>query len=75
MLKSVDINLKSIDGVKDFVNAMCRIEGETTLYSGRYVIDAKSIMGIISLDLTKPLKLEIEDWKEEYEFLIKKFIL
>ena len=53
---------------------MSRIEGEATLFSGRYVIDAKSIMGIFSLDLTKPMKLEIENWKDEYEELIRKYI-
>lgn len=40
--------------------------GDVTIVSGRYVIDAKSIMGIFSLDLSKPMKLEIEDWKDEY---------
>lgn len=61
MLRSVNIGLHSNEEIKDFVNDMCRIEGETTLYSERSVIDAKSIIGIFSLDLTKPLRLEIED--------------
>lgn len=58
--------------IKDFVNCMSKIEGETAICCGRYVINAKSIMGIFSLDLTKPLTLEIEEWKEEYaKFLIE----
>lgn len=73
-MKTVNIVLHSIDQVKNFVNTMSRIEGEATLFSGRYVIDAKSIMGIFSLELTKPMKLEIENWKDEYEELIKKYI-
>lgn len=57
-----------------FVNDMNRIDCDVFLCSGRYVIDAKSIMGIFSLDLSKPLSLEIEDWEEKYMDVLKKYL-
>ena len=58
-MKTVQISLNSIDKVKSFVNAITQIETDFDLISGRYVIDAKSIMGIFSLDLSKPIDLAI----------------
>lgn len=72
--KSFDIMLGSVDKVKAFVNDMSKIEGDVFLCVGKYVIDAKSIMGIFSLELSKPLRLEIEDWKEEYMAVIEKYL-
>ena len=53
------ISLNSIEKVKSFVNAITRFDVDFDLVSGRYVIDAKSIMGIFSLDLSKPIDLNI----------------
>lgn len=58
-MKTVKINLLSIDAVKSFVNTVTKFDTDFDLVSGRYVIDAKSIMGIFSLDLTKPIDLNI----------------
>lgn len=58
-MKTFDILLKSIDNVKDFVNIVNKYDFDVDLVSGRYVIDAKSIMGIFSLDLSKPIKVEV----------------
>lgn len=58
-MKTVKISLNSIDKVKTFVNEINRFEAEFDLVSGRYVIDAKSIMGIFSLDISKPIDLNI----------------
>ena len=58
-MKTVSISLNSIDKVKAFVNDISKYEFEFDLVSGRYVIDAKSIMGIFSLDLSKPIDLNI----------------
>ena len=58
-MKTVQISLNSIGKVKSFVNAINQFEYEFDLVSGRYVIDAKSIMGIFSLDLSKPIDLTI----------------
>ena len=59
-MKTVKISLNSIDKVKSFVNAITQFEFDFDLISGRYVIDAKSIMGIFSLDLSKPLILNAD---------------
>ena len=58
-MKTVQISLNSIDKVKSFVNAITQFEYDFDLISGRYVIVAKSIMGIFSLDLSKPIDLAI----------------
>ena len=58
-MKTVQISLNSIDKVKSFVNAITQFDYDFDLISGRYVIDAKSIMGIFSLDLSKPIDLSI----------------
>ncbi len=58
-MKTVKISLNSIDKVKSFVNSITRFDNDFDLVSGRYVIDAKSIMGIFSLDLSKPIELNI----------------
>ncbi|MDF2568066.1 MAG: hPr [Oscillospiraceae bacterium] len=57
-MKSITIMLSTINDVKAFVNAVSRYDFDVDLVSGRYAIDAKSIMGIFSLDLSKPIKLE-----------------
>ena len=56
-MKTVKISLNSIDKVKSFVNDITKFDYDFDLVSGRYVIDAKSIMGIFSLDLSKPIDL------------------
>ena len=58
-MKTVQISLNSIDKVKSFVNTLTKFDCDFDLVSGRYVIDAKSIMGIFSPDLSKPLDLTI----------------
>lgn len=58
-MKEVSILLNTINDVKTFVNTVCKYDFDVDLISGRYAIDAKSIMGIFSLDLSKPLKMQI----------------
>ena len=58
-MTTVNICLDSIDKVKSFVNEITKFDSDFDLISGRYVIDAKSIMGIFSLDLSKPIELTI----------------
>ena len=60
-MKTVKISLNSIDKVKAFVNDVTKYDSDFDLVSGRYVIDAKSIMGIFSLDLSKPIDLNIHN--------------
>jgi phosphotransferase system HPr-like phosphotransfer protein len=63
-MKTVKISLNSIDKVKAFVNEVSKFDSDFDLVSGRYVIDAKSIMGIFSLDLTKVIDLNIHSESE-----------
>ena len=58
-MKTIDISLNTIEKVKSFVNAITKYDCDFDLISGRYIIDAKSIMGIFSLDLSKPITLNI----------------
>ena len=57
-MKTVKISLNSIDKVKSFVNDITKFDYDFDLVSGRYAVDAKSIMGIFSLDLSKPIELD-----------------
>ena len=58
-MKTLNITLNSIEDVKAFVNIVSKYNYDIDLTSGRYVVDAKSIMGIFSLDLSSPIKVEI----------------
>lgn len=69
-MKTVQISLNSIDKVKSFVNEITKFDTDFDLVSGRYVIDAKSIMGIFSLDLSKPINLNIHAEDEDAEKII-----
>ncbi len=72
---AVKISLNSIDKVKSFVNDISGFNAEFDLVSGRYVIDAKSIMGIFSLDISKPIDLNIHtDDDEEIMEAIKPYL-
>ena len=78
-MKTVRISLNSIDKVKSFVNDLVRFtDVDFDLVSGRYVIDAKSTMGIFSLDLSKPIDLNIhadEDKLDEIVNTLKPYII
>ena len=70
-MKTVRISLNSIDKVKSFVNELVHYSDvDFDLVSGRYVIDAKSIMGIFSLDLSKPIDLNIHADEGQMEDII-----
>lgn len=58
-MKTIKVSLFSNTDVKDFVNIVSRYDFDIDLVSGRYVVDAKSIMGIFSLDLTKPIQVDL----------------
>ena len=65
-MKNVTIKLETINDVKNFVSAVTTFECDFDIVADRYVVDAKSIMGIFSLDPSKPLDLHIntDDEKE-----------
>ena len=58
-MKSVMIRLSLVENVNKFVNVVSRYPFEMDLRAGRHVVDAKSILGIFSLDLSRPITLDI----------------
>ena len=67
-MRTCEIMLSSINDVKAFVNIVNNYNFDVDLVSGRYVVDAKSIMGIFSLDLSKPIKDEVREEGSEKFF-------
>jgi len=69
-MKSVNIRLTMMtDHVKNFVSLVNRYPYDMDLRSGRYVVDAKSILGIFSVDLSRPIRLDI--YSDECDDLIE----
>lgn len=74
-MKILTVYLRTLDDVREFIKHMNDIEGETTLFCGRYSVNAKSVAGVLSLNLREPVKLEIKNWKEEYRSLLEKYLI
>lgn len=74
-MKSMKVMLATINDVKEFVNEVAKLDFDVDLISGRYAIDAKSIMGILSLDLSKPIRLDAHTDSDDFIANIKKFIV
>ena len=76
MMKKFNIIIDTIDKVKDFCNLCSKCTGDVLVHSGRYTVSGKSIMGLFSLNLGKPVKVEIYgNISSEVEEGIKKFIV
>lgn len=58
-MKSITLLLNTTESVKSFVNIISKFDYDMDLRCGRYVVDAKSILGIFSLDLNRPVVLEV----------------
>ena len=75
MRTKMTIYLNQVERVKEFVEAANKFESDVDILMGRYIVDAKSILGIFSLDLSKPISLEIDDESqakaEEIQSLLK----
>lgn len=75
-MKREQIMLKTINDVKSFVNSVAKYDFDVDLLSGRYAVDAKSIMGIFSLDLSKAITMEVHsDDCQNFLNEIKPFIV
>ena len=73
-MKKTQITLSAVQDVRDFVNIVVMLDYEVDLEQGRYVIDAKSIMGIFSLDLLSPITVVAHtDYAEDFFEKIEKF--
>lgn len=67
----VEVLLNSIDKVKNFVSITAKFDAEMDLVNGRYTVDAKSILGIFSMDLAKPLIFRVYEGKENVSDILK----
>ena len=74
-MKSADVFFRSVTEIKEFVNIVSDIKGDVTLSDQRHSVDAKSIMGIFCLNLTRVLEREIDHWDERYESMLAKYIV
>ena len=76
-MKAVNIKLSLAENVKTFVNIANRYPYDIDLRVGRHVVDGKSILGIFSLDLTKPVELVFHDEKKAGELfeLLRNFVV
>lgn len=70
MKKSINVNLNDIKNFQEFVNVCGASHSETKAIGSQCVVDVKSLLGLFSLDLTKPVKVEIEG--DDAEELVKK---
>lgn len=68
---TVSILLDSIEKVQDFVNRICRYGCSFDIESGHSFVDAKSLVGLLSLDLTQPLRLSIQDDGQQLEDILR----
>lgn len=59
-MREVQISLRTIEEVKEFVQTITMSDGDFELISGKYIVDAKSILGLFSVDLSKPVTLRID---------------
>lgn len=66
-MQEVQISLGTIEKVKQFVKTLAKFEGDFKLVSGKYIVNAKSILGLFSVDLSKPvlLRIDVNDTKRE----------
>lgn len=65
--------LNNFSDIQDFTHAAARCACDIELKSGKYIVDAKSILGIFSLDLSKPVELIINGHDEQFESVAKQF--
>lgn len=70
-MQEVQVSLNSIDKVKKFVQTLMNFEGDFELVSGKYIVDAKSILGLFSVDLSQTVLLRIYAEGEKKEEVLK----
>ena len=74
-MKTVYVSFSKVKDVQKFVEGISPLEGDFDLIDGMYIIDAKSLMGILAMDLTKPIQLRIEKDSRKSLKAIKDFIV
>lgn len=74
-MMTVKILLNSVEKVKKFTSSISNEEVDFEIIEGMHIVDAKSIMGIFSIDLSKPLQLNIHSDDQKILDKIKDFIV
>ena len=74
-MRTVYVNFPTVMDVKRFVESISSLEGDFDLIDGRYVVDAKSLMGIFGMDITKPIQLRIEKDNNKAMQAIKRYVV
>lgn len=69
----LDISLNSFNLIKEFETLITNMEGKFELCVGHYIVDAKSVLGILSLDLTRPIQLKMADTTEKNVEILKRY--
>lgn len=72
-MESAKIRLHGLSEVKEFVNAASKCDFDIDIYYNRIIIDAKSILGILSMDLSRELNVDYAGHNEEFEAVLDKF--
>ena len=73
-MMKLTLKLNSLDDVKRFIGITSRYEGELSLENGRYSVDAKSILGVFSMDLSQPVQLVCKQENEKLKEELRDFI-
>ena len=74
-MRTVYVSLPTVEAVQKFVELLSPLDGQFDLLSDEHVLDAKSLMGIFRLDLTKPIKLRVEKDSRETMRVLKPFVV
>lgn len=67
------IKLTAKEDVKEFVNQACKCDFDIDVFYNRVIIDAKSILGVFSMDLTKVLTVRCNGYDERFNRFLNKF--
>ena len=73
MKKMARIKLKKLDDVKDFVAAASECDFDVDIFYNSFIVDAKSILGVLSLDLTRELNVTCQDYNKKFEQTLRKY--
>jgi len=74
-MRNVYVSFNKVNDVKRFIEKISPLEGDFDLIDGMYIIDAKSLMGILAMDLTKPIQLRIQDDSDKTMEAIEGFVV
>jgi len=73
-MRTVLVSFSGVMDVKRFVESISPLEGNFDLIDGKYVVDAKSLMGIFGMDISKPIQLRIQKDNEKAMLAIGSFV-